>query len=138
MDLGLVAKSLVNLPAFAIYMTASLGMLAIFLAVYTAVTPYREWTLLREGNLAASISLGGATIGFSLPLANIISHTNVLLDVIVWGVVALAVQIVIWAIVSLLNRGLKERIARGDAAAGVFLAATSLAGGIVNAACMSY
>ena len=116
MDLGLVAKSLNNLPAFAIYMTASLGMLAVFLAVYTAVTPCREWTLLREGNLAAAISLGGAVVGFSLPLANIIAHTNVLIDVLVWGVVALAVQLLIWAIVNLLHSGLKDRIARGEAA----------------------
>jgi putative membrane protein len=119
-------------------MTASLGMLAVFLAIYTAVTPCREWSLLREGNTAAALSLGGAVLGFSLPLANIIAHTNVLLDVIVWGIVALVVQLLIWAIVSLLQNGLKERIGRGEVAAGTFLAATSIAGGIVNAACMSY
>jgi putative membrane protein len=138
MDVGLVAKSLVNLPAFAIYMAASLGMIAVFLGIYTALTPCREWTLLRQGNLAASISLGGAVLGFSLPLAAVIAHSNVLVDVIVWGVVAVAVQLLVWAIVNLLDGGLKDRIARGEAAAGVFLAATSLAGGIVNAACMTY
>jgi putative membrane protein len=138
MDPGFVAKSLSSLPAFAIYMTAALGMIAIFLAIYTAVTPCREWSLLREGNVAAALSLGGATLGFSLPLASIIAHTNVLLDVVVWGAVAVVVQLLIWAIVNLLQSGLKERIGRGEVAAGAFLAATSVAGGIVNAACMTY
>jgi putative membrane protein len=138
MDVGLVAKSLTNLPAFAIYLLVSFALMAAFLGLYTLVTPCREWTLLREGNNAAAISLGGALLGFSLPLAAVITHTNVLIDLVVWGVVALVVQLLVWAVVSLVHGRLSERIARGETASGVFLGASSIAGGIVNAACMTY
>ena len=138
MNLGLVGTSLSTLPSFAAYFAVALAMMAIFLAAYTAVTPHREWTLLREGNLAAAISLGGALVGFALPLATVIAHTNILIDVAVWGVVALVVQLLLWTIVNLLDRGLAARVTKGETASGVFLAAASIAGGIVNAACMAY
>jgi putative membrane protein len=113
-------------------------MMAAFLAAYTAVTPQREWTLIREGNLAAAISLGGALIGFALPLATVIAHTTHIIDVAIWGAVALVVQLLLWAVVNLLDRGLAARVTKGETASGVFLAAASIAGGIVNAACMTY
>jgi len=61
-----------------------------------------------------------------------------LLDVAVWGAVALVVQLLVWAVVNLLDRGLAARVSTGETAAGVFLAAASIAGGILNAACMTY
>ena len=51
----------------------ALALLAIFAAIYVRVTPYNEIALIREGNMAASISLSGALIGFVLPLASAIS-----------------------------------------------------------------
>jgi len=44
----------------------TLVLLGAFLAVYLAVTPYNELTLIREGNAAAAISLGGAITGYVL------------------------------------------------------------------------
>ena len=138
MDLSLVAKSLSNLPVFFAFFAICVALVALFLVVYTRLTPYDEWRLIREGNVAASCSLGGALIGFSLPLANIVAHSNVVVDVAVWGIVALVVQLVVWWVVDRLMPGKRDRIARGEAASGVFLGATSIAAGIVNAGCMTY
>lgn len=39
---------------------------------YIFITPYREIALIREGNAAAAAGLGGAILGFVLPLASTI------------------------------------------------------------------
>lgn len=138
MEVSLVARSLANLPAFFAFFAVCTLMVAAFLAAYTALTPYHEWRLIKEGNVAAAASLGGALVGFCLPLANIVSHSNLLLDVVVWGIVALVVQLLAWFVVDRLMPGTRDRVRRNEAASGVFLGATSLAAGIVNAGCMSY
>lgn len=138
MNFGLVGSTLSTLPSFAAYMAVALVMMALFMLVYTAITPHQELALIREGNFTAALSLGGALIGFALPLASVIAHTHLLLDVVVWGIVALLVQLFVWALSNLLCRNLSERVKRNEAASGLFLASTSIAGGIINAACMTY
>ena len=58
-----------SLPAFASFFATAIVLLLAFLAIYVKITPYNELTLIREGNAAAAISLGGAVIGFALPIA---------------------------------------------------------------------
>ena len=59
----MLTQSLSGLPAFLSYFATAIGLLALFLAVYVFITPYREITLIREGNAAAAASLGGAVLG---------------------------------------------------------------------------
>ena len=40
--------------AFALYFLVSLALLALFVALYSVVTPFREVTLIRRGNTAAA------------------------------------------------------------------------------------
>ena len=94
-----LSESLAGLPAFFLYFALSLSLLAVFLAVYLAITPYRELTLIREGNAAAAISLAGAIIGFVLPLARAVTQSVSALDLVAWGGVALVVQVVVFFLV---------------------------------------
>ena len=87
----MLTQSLSGLPAFLSYFATAIGLLALFLAVYVFITPYREITLIREGNAAAAASLGGAVLGFVLPLASAITHSVSLPDMAVWGLIALVV-----------------------------------------------
>ena len=86
-------QSIAGFPAFLLYFVLALILLALFVAIYTRVTPYREIALIREGNVAASISLSGALIGLVLPLASAIAHSVSPLDMVAWGVIALVVQL---------------------------------------------
>ncbi len=61
--------------AYLIYIVTGFGLLVLFLLVYTRVTPHREFRLIREGNVAAALSLGGAVLGFSLTLRRASSTT---------------------------------------------------------------
>jgi putative membrane protein len=129
---------LVTLPNFALYFATALALTGVFVAIYTLVTPHREWRLIRAGNVAAAISLGGALIGFVIPLASTIAHSLSLIDMLVWGVVAMIVQLLVFTAVRFAKPDLADQIAADRVAAATFLAAVSVATGILNAACMTY
>lgn len=130
--------SLAGLPAFAAYFALALVLVGAFLAVYLWMTPYPEIRLIREGNVAAGTSLGGALIGFVLPLAGAIENSGSLVDMAVWAIVALVVQLLAYFLVHRALPHLPRDVAEGKLASGVLLAATAIALGLLSAACMSY
>ena len=126
------------LPAFFSYFGTSMALLFAFLLVYVKITPYNEVALIREGNIAASISLAGALMGFALPIANVIAHSDTLEDLLAWGAVAGMIQLMLYLIARLAFPRLAEDIIHGRPAPAVFLAISSTVVGILNAACMTY
>src|SRR5260221_12288895 len=82
-----------GLPAFGAYFGLALLLLAVFVFIYFRITPYREIHLIRDGNVAAAASLGGALIGFAIPLASSIEHSGALLDMLLWALVGLVAQV---------------------------------------------
>ncbi len=133
-----VGNYLVTLPSFLLYFACSLALTAAFLFIYMRVTPHNEWKLIGDGNAAAALSLAGAGLGFILPLASSIAHSLSVIDMIVWGVVAMAVQLATFLVARLLRPGLVAEIDQGRMASAIALAALSVGIGILNAACMSY
>lgn len=51
----MLTQSLAGVPAFLSYFAAAIGLLAAFLLLYLWITPYREISLIREGNAAAAV-----------------------------------------------------------------------------------
>lgn len=94
--------------------------------------------LIREGNVAAAISLAGATLGFVLPLASAIAHSVGVIDMVAWGVVALVVQVAVYFAVSRAVPRFAAAIAAGKIAAAALLATLAVAVGLLNGACMTY
>ena len=131
-------QSIAGLPNFLLYFALALVLLAVFVAIYVRVTQYREFVLIRDGNVAAAISLSGALIGFVLPLASAIAHSVNPVDMVAWGAIALIVQLVVYAAVSRLVPHFREAIEAGRAAPAVLLAALAVSVGILNAACLTY
>ena len=134
----MLTQSLAGLSSFLLYFSTAIGLLLLFLLAYIFITPYREIALIRAGNVAAAASLSGAILGFVLPLASAITHSVSLLDMAIWGLTALIVQLLVYGVGRLLLPDLARDIPAGQIATGVFLGALSLAIGILNAACMSY
>ena len=133
----LISASLDGLPWFLAYMATAVVMTLVYLVIYMWVTPHPEIALIRENNMAASLAFGGSLIGFCLPLASAMANSVALADCVVWGVVALIVQILIFYLVRLPVPKISERIEKGESASGLWLGAASLAGGILNAAAMT-
>ena len=133
-----VFDSFAGFDDFAAYLAVSLTFLAAFVAIYIRVTPYREIALIREGNMAAAFSLSGSLLGFIVPLASAVQNSVGLVDMAIWGAIALVVQIAAFVVVKLLIPSITQDIAAGKSAQGFFLGALSLGVGLLNAACMSY
>jgi len=123
---------------FLVYFASALVLVAVFLSVYVWFTPYREFALIRQGNVAAALSLSGALLGFVVPLASAIAHSVAWWDMLLWGAVALVVQLLSYFAVRMLVPTLARDISEGKVAQGVLLGTISLAIGILNAASMTY
>jgi putative membrane protein len=133
-----VFDSFAGFDDFLVYLAVSLTLLAVFIVIYIRVTPHREMALIRDGNMAASFSLSGALLGFIVPLASAVQHSVSLVDMAIWGLIAMAVQIAAFIVVKLLIPTITQDIAAGKGAQGFFLGSLSLGVGLLNAACMSY
>ena len=129
---------LATLPNFLAYLGTAITLVAAFVTIYLYVTPYDEIALIRTNNTAAAISLSGALLGFAMPIANVIAHSDTLLDLAVWGGVAGVVQLLAWGLARIALPKLEEDIAAGRVAPATFVAALSLTVGLLNAACMTY
>lgn len=124
------------LPAFASFFATAIGLLGGFLALYILVTPYSEVALIRDGNTAAALSLGGALIGFALPIAVSVAVSHNLYAMLGWGVVAGVVQLLTYVAARLAMPQINQNIPQGKLASGVFQASLSLGVGILNAGCI--
>lgn len=133
----IVGASLSELPWFIAYMATAMVLTLIYVVVYMWVTPHPEIKLIRENNLAASLAFAGSLVGFSLPLASAIANSGALVDTVIWGLIAIVVQITVFYLVRLPIPKISERIENGEVASGLWLGAASLAGGILNAASMT-
>ena len=89
----MVLQSLSGLPAFLIYFIVAAVLVGAYLYVYTWITDHNEFELLRGGNTGAAISLGFSMLGFALPLTSSIGHADNVVDMTIWGVIALIVQV---------------------------------------------
>ena len=125
-----------NLPAFASFFVTAIVLMLVFLAIYVWITPYNELALIRAGNEAAAISLGGAVIGFALPIAVSVAVSHNLYAMIGWGVVASVVQLLAFIAARLALPRLNESIPQGKLASGIFLASLAIGVGILNAGCI--
>ena len=134
----MVANSLAGLPAFASYFFTAVVLSAVFVLAYVSVTPQREMQLIREGNAAASIEVGMALIGFSIPLASAIFHAASLIDCMIWGLVALITQLIAYGVARLTIPSLAAEIGKGSIGPAIWLGCVSLTSGVISAACMSY
>jgi putative membrane protein len=132
-----VVNSLSTFPNFAIYFVSAVVLTAVFLVLYTGLTPHREIRLIRQGNVAAAVAVVGGLLGFVIPLASVIAHSASLVDVAIWGVIALVVQIAGFMVARLVLPHLPQAIEDGSVSDAIFLAGLSLALGILDAACMA-
>ena len=122
---------------FVSYILGAAVLFALFQFIYTRITPHKEFELIRSGNVAASIALGGAIIGFAIPASNVIAYSISILDFVVWAVIAAFVQLLAFLVTSLVLKGASERIKKGEIAAGIYVAAVAISVGMLNAACMT-
>ena len=130
-------QSFAGLPAFLLYFCVAGVLIVAYIFVYTWITPHDEFALIRNKVPGAAISLGMSTIGFALPLTSAIGHANDVVDMTIWGIIALIVQVIAYYLARIPIPDLSKRIAEGELAPAIWLGCASITAGLINAASMS-
>jgi len=125
-----------GLPVLLLQFVICIVLLIVGVAIYTLVTPFRERELLQHGNVAAATVLSGAAVALAIPLAALLATTRTALDILVWGIVAILLQLVTVLIASHVMKRLQLRVDDGNLAAALPIAAAQLAIALLNAAAM--
>ena len=124
-------------PITLMHFVVTLAILFVAAAIYVALTPHREITLIRDGNAAAAVSLGGVLVGLAIPLAVSLKASTTLIELALWGAAIMVVQLLIFRLVDILLRGLPRRIQEGEMAAAATLVGAKLATALILAAAVS-
>ncbi|WP_348693461.1 DUF350 domain-containing protein [Duganella fentianensis] len=122
---------------YLIHLLLAAVLLAVFFKAYTSWTPFNEVLLIRQGNLAAALSLGGALIGFSITIGSAMVHTADYREFVMWAAGAMIVQMLAYAVTTRLLNMAKDQIEGNNAAFGGLLGAISISIGVINGACIS-
>jgi putative membrane protein len=124
-------------PTTLAHLGVTLALLATGATLYVLLTPWKEIDLVRQGNTAAALALGGVLVGLAAPLAVSLSVSTSIRDILVWGVATVVLQLLVFRLVDLILHGLAQRIREGQIAAAVVLVGTKLATALILSAALT-
>ena len=128
---------LAGFPVLMLHSSVTIAMLVAGVLVYVWITPWDEVKLIRAGNTAAAVSMGGAVIGLAIPLAFAMAASVSVYVILVWGPVTLVLQIIAYRIADVVLKDLPQRIEDGEMGAAVLLVSIKLAAAAINAAAVA-
>ena len=123
-----------GLPFLLLHSSVTFLMLGAGLLIYVRITPFDEISLIKNKNNAAAITLGGAIVGFSIPLAASLKTSLNLWDIVIWGFVTLILMLISYRVIDFLVRDLARRVEANEIGPAILLAAIKLAVGLIAAA----
>lgn len=139
-----------NIVNFLIYLGVTVPLLGFGFLMFMVTTPYKEFQIIREGSngadkqkvmaaKAVANDLGGKIIGLSLVLASAVYHSLGIVDLIIWGLLGTAFQVIVFYLFELVTpfKVIKE-IPAGNVSVGIFTSRLSIATGLLMAALISY
>ena len=128
---------LASFSEFLLFFIVAAVLTVLFAVVYSRVTKHNEFDLIRKNSTAAALAFSGSLIGFALPLASTMISSVTVVEMVLWGMIALIVQVLVYLLIRLPMPRISERIEADEVAAGIWLGATSMVAGILNAASMT-
>ena len=124
-------------PVTLLHASVTLVMLILGTTLYALLTPHKEITLIREGNSAAALSLGGVMVGLAIPLAISLTASTSVIEIAIWGAATIAVQLLVFRVTDMVLKGLPERIQDGEISAAALLVGAKLATALILAAAVA-
>lgn len=124
-------------PVFLAHAGVTVLILFAAAALYMLLTPHKEIALIREGNTAAAVSLGGVLLGLAIPLSASLRASANVIEIGLWGAVTVVVQLLVFRLVDMVLRGLPRRIQDGEMSAAALLVGAKIATALVVAAARS-
>jgi putative membrane protein len=122
------------------YIGLAVVLLFIGIVLFEVTTKNKEMELIKNGNKAAVYAFGGRILGLAIVLYSSISNSVNILDMVVWGSVAIIIQIVVFYLAELLTPkfNITKAIDDDNQAVGLFLLFLSVSIGLIIAASLTY
>ncbi|MGP0093526.1 MAG: DUF350 domain-containing protein [Xanthobacteraceae bacterium] len=137
-SIQLIVDGLQNgLPALIGRFLVALVLLFVGVFCYFKITPFNERKLIAENNVAAACVLVGTLIALAIPLTTTLATSSSFVDIIIWGLVALIIQLATVAAVSLFLHNMRKMVLEDNVAAAVTLAGLQIAVALLNAGVMA-
>ena len=126
-----------GLPFLISHFVITVIMFLLGLWVYSKITPMDEIALIKNGNIAAAISFFGACIGIVIPLATCLASSINAADILVWGTIAVLIQLICFRAVDIFLKNLAKRINDGEISVSILLVGFKTSIALINAAAIS-
>jgi|TARA_B100001059_G_C17784257_1_gene556105 putative membrane protein len=134
---GAVEAYLAGLPYLLSHFVVAIIILLVGVVIQLKVTPINENKLIQSGNIAASISLAGAFLALSIPLAASLTVSISLVSILIWGVTAIIIQLICDRLATIYVSNVYEKIDNGEIAPAIYLVGIKLSVAAINSAVIS-
>ena len=111
----------------------TVGLFAGAVSVYVLLTPHKELKLIQEGNPSAALAFAGVVVGLAIPLGACLANATGLIDLLIWSIIVLLLQLLAFRLTDIFLHGLPKKIADGDVAAAIFLMSMKLGVALITA-----
>lgn len=101
----------------------------VFLAVFELVTKYKNWTEIKNGNVAVAMATGGKIFGIGNIFRYSIEHNDSLLTMVIWGLFGFILLLIGYFIFEFMTPHFKidEEIEKDNRAVGLIAMIISIA-----------
>ncbi|WP_243290881.1 DUF350 domain-containing protein [Bacillus sp. FJAT-47783] len=115
-------------------------MLLIGIILFEVTTKNKEFELIKNGNKAAVYAFGGRILGLAIVLYSAIANSVNLIDMVIWGSIAIIIQILLFYIAEWITPkfNITKAIDDNNEAVGLFLLFLSVGIGLVIAGSLTY
>jgi putative membrane protein len=122
------------------YIGLAVVLLFIGILLFEVTTKNKEFELIKNGNKAAVYAFGGRILGLAIVLYSSISNSVNIMDMVVWGSIAIVIQIIVFYLAELLTPkfNITKAIDDDNQAVGLFLLFLSVSIGLIIAASLTY
>ena len=124
-------------PVTLLHAGISLLILVLGVAAYGVLSPIKEVALIREGSTAATTAFAGALLGLAIPLAVSLTASASWIEIALWGVSLVVVQLLVFRLIDLLLAGIPQRVRAGETDAALLLAAARIGAALILAAAVA-
>ena len=129
-----ISALITGLPFLISHLFITLCLLFIGITSYIFLTPIKEFKLIKDGNISASISFSGALLGIGIPLASSLSVSNSILEIIIWGLTAIVLQLLCFKVTDTFLKDLSKRIEDDQLATSILLFSIKISVSLINSA----
>lgn len=126
---------------FLSYILVALLLLISGVFLFEVTTKNKEFDLIfNKGNKTAALVLGGKILGLGIVLESALRNSISLLDLFIWGAIAIIAQIILYILIDLFTPKVKiyEAVEQDKVSIGLFILLLSITIGLIVSGALTY